>query len=202
MGHYDTCREGNCPTCGQALGVIWGCGRKYCTTYHRFLRREGLTEKLDKILAEIKAETEAAGEKRALYIVMRNDIPSLNPGKLAAQAAHVANAAVAFYKKNNPRLLKEWEGQTRQHFGTTLVFGAAAEWFEEITDDHLVYDPTYPCEIPYEVAMALVDKKLGSCQVAWSPARRTAAFLRKELVGAFFLSNEKPLKLQGLDLYP
>lgn len=64
MGHYDTCRPENCGACGQALGVVWGCGRERCSTYHKFLRQKGRTAELNQILGKIKVENEAAEEAR------------------------------------------------------------------------------------------------------------------------------------------
>lgn len=63
-----------------------------------------------------------------LYIVMRNDLPSLNPGKLAAQAAHVANVAV---KRGDRKIVRRWERQTTQSFGTTIVLGAPLAFIEK-----------------------------------------------------------------------
>lgn len=136
----------------------------------------------------------------ALFIVMRNDIPSMNPGKLAAQAAHVGNAAVAYAKKHRRALLLKWEHQTKQHFGTTLVFGAPKVWFSAVPADQRVYDPTYPCAVPNEIAGLLAGKVTG-CSVIFSSTGQ-AIFLRRELVGAFFLAEAKPAALHELDLYP
>ena len=59
-----------------------------------------------------------------LYLLMRDDIPSMNPGKLAAQASHVSNACVNRIKKSKNRklksMLKEWELQTDNGFGTAI----------------------------------------------------------------------------------
>ena len=63
MGHYDDCRPGYCVDCGQAEGVIWGCGREYCKTYHEFLRRDH-PEDYQKLMLKIKVEKEVSEEKR------------------------------------------------------------------------------------------------------------------------------------------
>lgn len=106
-----------------------------------------------------------------LYLVMRNDLPSLNPGKLAAQAAHCANACVA--KMKNTALLLQWQRQSKQSFGTTIVLGAGRRFIDNLPNR--VWDDTYPCAD-------------GS--------------LRPVLVGAFVLTDRKPKRLSRLELYP
>lgn len=141
-----------------------------------------------------------------LYLVMRNDIPSMNPGKLAAQAAHVANAAVAAARRSKSsktrKLLKDWEAQTTQDFGTTITLGADFCFiYDNMPKTAHVYDPTYPCEIPVEVAdfFDLIDSE-GKWSVGVHNGRGT--LLRRELVGAFMLTAEKPDILKDLELYP
>lgn len=107
-----------------------------------------------------------------LYLIMRNDLPSLNPGKLAAQAAHCANACVAKMKKTNPAMLRRWERQA-DTFGTTIVLGAGRRFITNLPNR--VWDETYPCGD-------------GS--------------LRPILVGAFVLADHKPKRLSRLELYP
>lgn len=98
-----------------------------------------------------------------LYIIMRDDLASMNPGKGMAQAAHAANQCV--YKvlntpKDHPyygeisQMLTDWSSQA-DAFGTTIVLSASLrkidrimEWL--IPDTPLVYgtitDPTYPLQ--------------------------------------------------------
>lgn len=106
-----------------------------------------------------------------LYLIMRNDLRSLNPGKLAAQAAHCANACVA--KMKGHKALREWEKESRQSFGTTIVLGAGRRFIRGLPNK--VWDDTYPCGD-------------GS--------------LRPILVGAFMLATMKPRRLARLELYP
>lgn len=60
----------------------------------------------------------------ALYILMRNDMESLNPGKSVAQGAHAANQFTHSYKESDPpdELFEEWRRQGNG-FGTTLCLG-------------------------------------------------------------------------------
>lgn len=63
-----------------------------------------------------------------LYILMRSDMASLNPGKMAAQACHAANmmhdAVLQAVSLDN--LLQRWLSQGCG-FGTTLVLDAGTE---------------------------------------------------------------------------
>ena len=100
-----------------------------------------------------------------LYILMRSDLTSLNPGKAMAQASHASNAMVYKAKQLGKRglgdrlhaLFEKWETQTPQGFGTCLVVDADNEMTisEAIRDlsripstggmlGGLINDPTYP----------------------------------------------------------
>lgn len=89
-----------------------------------------------------------------LYILMRTDLSSMNPGKGMAQAAHAANAFMrqAPTALNLTESVSDWENATSQGFGTTIVLGGnikkiedtvkTAKSFGLIAD--LVRDPSYP----------------------------------------------------------
>lgn len=88
-----------------------------------------------------------------LYILMRNDIDSMNPGKAMAQASHAANAFVYFSSfKERDHLVEVWENSTSQGFGTVIVLACTGEqMYSKVTvakaaDLHadVVHDPTYP----------------------------------------------------------
>jgi peptidyl-tRNA hydrolase len=93
-----------------------------------------------------------------LYILMRTDMASMNPGKAVAQGAHAANLAIrdmrvfASMDADDEQMLAEWEGQAHG-FGTTITLGVDGRTLNEIIDvaaDELdlcsgvVLDPTYP----------------------------------------------------------
>lgn len=104
-----------------------------------------------------------------LYILARNDIASMNPGKLAAQVAHAAthfeqllpklltNSKDQEYNNRLSALVAAWRGD--RYFGTTIVleetdtksfeaFPRDAHWTVTSEDDIVVCgtvtDPTYP----------------------------------------------------------
>lgn len=112
-----------------------------------------------------------------LYIISRNDLGSLNPGKAMAQCAHAANAMVDRHRADGPLLRNEkvdelfrlWEMQTPQGFGTTIVLVGK---MQDLVDVSLflknysgpvvhgfTYDPTYPLVVPREV-VPLLDQRL------------------------------------------
>lgn len=92
-----------------------------------------------------------------LYILMRTDLDSLNPGKAMAQACHAANCAVSHASGH---ILSEWQDQTPQDFGTTIVLdGGTIENIRALIDEidakgsldvstqtytGVIHDPTYP----------------------------------------------------------
>ena len=95
-----------------------------------------------------------------LYIIMRNDLQSLNPGKGMAQAAHAGNAFVHDIEKRVPktspvmRAYQQWSKETHQGFGTTIVLGGSLWLINKLSNDlkkikedflsGVVHDPTYP----------------------------------------------------------
>ena len=95
-----------------------------------------------------------------LYILMRTDMDSMNPGKAMAQASHASNAFVSnaepgYYVDEN--LFNDWQDSTPQGFGTVLVLGVteaqmrtAVEVAESFGVDKfpcdIIHDPTYPLQ--------------------------------------------------------
>jgi peptidyl-tRNA hydrolase len=95
-----------------------------------------------------------------LYILMRNDLPSMNAGKAMAQASHAANAFIHSDLVTARKAKKAWQKQTDQGFGTVLVLsvnydqllGAIADARRSGLHSSLVDDPTYPRIINAEFA--------------------------------------------------
>ena len=61
-----------------------------------------------------------------LYILMRTDMDSMNPGKAMAQASHASNAFVSNAEPGynvDEELFNAWQQSTTQGFGTVLVLG-------------------------------------------------------------------------------
>ena len=56
-----------------------------------------------------------------LYVLARNDMASMNAGKLAAQSHHCGSVFAKRMEKSKDPLYKEWQNSTPQGFGTVLV---------------------------------------------------------------------------------
>jgi peptidyl-tRNA hydrolase len=89
-----------------------------------------------------------------LYIIVRNDLDSMNPGKAIAQGSHAANAFVKEVNDVEPDCsdLITWQNETKQGFGTVYVLEANEA---DMTDTinrmsslgyyaNTILDPTYP----------------------------------------------------------
>lgn len=99
-------------------------------------------------------ELEKMASEPRLYLLMRSDLYQMNPGKLAAQAAHAScwfmDQMHKEYGKILPFSVRKWLGD--RGFGTKIVLSAT---LQEITDvlrlcnwpetfHGLVNDPSYP----------------------------------------------------------
>lgn len=91
-----------------------------------------------------------------LYVLMRTELQSMNPGKACAQAAHAANQCVFEARELGGNataiLLAKWEGQSGRGFGTTITLGVNETVMRErislakMAGLHagIVHDPSYP----------------------------------------------------------
>ena len=101
-----------------------------------------------------------------LYILMRTDMESLNPGKAMAQAVHAGNALETHCNREIQIGLLEgdlsaealgdayyvWKHQTSQGFGTTIVLGGSMSLISMDVKRlqslgyiaEIVHDPSYP----------------------------------------------------------
>lgn len=103
-----------------------------------------------------------------LYLIMRNDLNSLNCGKLVAQGSHASNAFVKHFEQRMQHInayadittqdneimngFRSWEHSTAQGFGTVLVLEAPMKDIQPRIDmfktmgyiADIVFDPTYP----------------------------------------------------------
>lgn len=92
-----------------------------------------------------------------LYIIMPNDVESMNSGKAIAQGSHASNAFVnSFHSRIHETNINisfyEWENETVQGFGTVLVLETNYRNIKNTIDiakkfgyvSGMVLDPTYP----------------------------------------------------------
>lgn len=131
-----------------------------------------------------------------LYILMRNDLASMNAGKAMAQASHASNAFVqhfhAYAQKYNSTVVheeieistmhgfNEWENSTQQGFGTVLVLEGRMNDVSPIVNIFksmgyvagVVHDPTYPLldgEVVHHVP-------LDTCAYVFVPSKEKDEF--------------------------
>ena len=96
--------------------------------------------------------TELVEEKKipALYILMRDDLDSMNAGKGMAQACHAANAFAV--RARQDKGYKAWAAETSQSFGTTITLAVNAQQLYSAVAvaeklgfmAEVIHDPTYP----------------------------------------------------------
>lgn len=103
----------------------------------------------------------------AVYVLVRNDLPSMNPGKAMAQVHHAGVQLMSKHGKD--KLAKEYLDLGIQHeadhFNTTLVLSASlaqievvmgfANLFDDVLADSIM-DPSYPFRVDTEIAHYLV----------------------------------------------
>lgn len=116
-----------------------------------------------------------------LYFIVRTDMDSMTPGRVAAQVSHATSHAKQTIENATPHnpsreMLKKWEAETSQAFGTAIVLDgnkieSIVETVEALQDlgiaAGLVLDPTYSIAdgdvthyVPaFTVGWALVDVK-------------------------------------------
>lgn len=96
-----------------------------------------------------------------LYILMRTDMDSMNPGKACAQASHASSKFVfdshfgKYMSRESEQECNEWMEQSKAGFGTTITLAipsenALAHWLDKANDLEvpwgLVFDETYPVQ--------------------------------------------------------
>lgn len=140
-----------------------------------------------------------------LYILMRNDLPSMNPGKAMAQASHASNAFVNYMRLDRCEeadaiecedLCQMWQTQTPQGFGTVLVLSVDEEQMRAAVQVSqaiglragIVNDPTYPYQVDSEVA-ALVSDELHTLPPA--PGGNVTTLFRSEDTCAWVFAPDK-----------
>jgi len=157
-----------------------------------------------------------------LYILMRTDLPSMNPGKAMAQASHASNAFVfemeeamadglhTFEPSLEPLgpLFDAWKNTTRQGFGTVLVLGTTESQMGSVVDlakdlgfaSNTVNDPTYPAHLDTEVVDLI--PKFGEPKSPWtmesiSAGEKTVTFRSEDTCAYVFGDKNSPM-LQAL----
>lgn len=128
---------------------------------------------------------------------MRNDLPSMNPGRGMAQAAHASNQLVFDNPKSTP--IKNW--QADRGFGTTICLackGMDIERIVKLSQDKghlaaLVYDPTYKYSVHVELAEC-IDRKTFTATPIFKEDGQVILFRNELTCGYVFIHEDHPDK--------
>lgn len=149
-----------------------------------------------------------------LYVLMRNDLKSMTPGRCMAQSNHAAS--VLEHEFGDHTNVQEWKRQTKQGFGTCIVLSASYYKIQQIIDaikakklalSGWVVDPEYGIRVTPEVANLLhqnYDAKYCTYTFDYNNSdAETVAVIRKENTCAFILGTKEELEpyLGSLPLY-
>ncbi len=138
---------------------------------------------------------------------MRNDLPSMNPGRAMAQASHASNAFI--HRHGKKKEVIEWQKQTTQGFGTAIVLSVNLMELEnlithtEISEE--ILDPDYAIQVPGEILPFLSETATpNNYWITFSEDGRKSFFHRKEITCAYIFGEASALKgiLGNFPLHP
>lgn len=143
-----------------------------------------------------------------LYILMRNDLPSMNAGRKMAHAAHAANQ-FTFECGNTD--IRNWQHDA-QGFGTTICVSVNREQLETVVKSAkkkgwpagLVYDPEYGYSLHEEIA-ELIDRRTFTADVIIKEDGRWVLFRKELTCGYLFVADdntEREELVGALPLHP
>ena len=123
-----------------------------------------------------------------LYILVRNDLPSLNPGKAMAQAIHAGHLFSSKHHKD--KAYKEWASD--RGFGTTVTLSADFHDINRLVGSHpageWVMDPTYPIIVPRDT-YEFVDITKLSAPATFTKDGQSVILCRKEYTCAYLFGE-------------
>lgn len=133
----------------------------------------------------------------AVYVLVRNDLPSMNPGKAMAQVHHAGVQMMAYAQRYNSILVKDYIAQGVEQgakdFNTTLVLSASLSQIQNAVGIAekimgvpcgIVEDPSYPFFVEPELA-SFVEKDSGVTRIG--PSGNKELFVRPEITCAWLL---------------
>ncbi len=151
-----------------------------------------------------------------LYLLMRNDLSSLNSGKAVAHGAHAANQAVFEitnrYTRTSERgkMLRLWQDSTSLGFGTTIALTVNLAQLETSVkvaqalghDAGITIDPTYPYMVDSETSGLIDPETITSPSV---PLGKGGVMMFREEITAgyvFGIKNDLKIILGNFPLMP
>ena len=140
----------------------------------------------------------------AVYVLVRNDLPSMNPGKMAAQVHHAGVQMMVYLQRWKSSLVEEYINAGIENgakdFNTTLVLSASLTQIQNAVGIaekivgvpcSIVEDPSYPFFVDPELA-PFVAKDTGVTRVG--PAGNRELFVRPEITcGWILLDRNDPV---------
>lgn len=145
-----------------------------------------------------------------LYILMRNDLQSMNPGKAMAQACHGANQFI--HEWGHKKAVRRWQKEGNG-FGTTIVLSVDKEILHRVMSIASgrtgipygrVVDTTYPMTTTKEIA-SLLSYHIQSDVPVFKDNGQVIVFRSEITCGYIFLKGNSPESDQlvaGLPLHP
>lgn len=140
-----------------------------------------------------------------LYILMRNDLPSLNSGKAMAQAAHAGSHFAGKYGRMPG--FNDW--CDLGHFGTTIVLATNKltifDVIKEALENHFyadyIYDPTYPYVTNKELA-GLIREETHTAPAFYKDNGEVICFRNELTCGYAFLPKDDSITLRLVGKLP
>ncbi len=86
-----------------------------------------------------------------LYVIVRNDLASLTPGKVAAQVSHASTAFMRYYANRDS--VEEW--CDRRGFGTAVILSTDIDQLKSINEQ--ARHTAFACGLVADPEYALVD---------------------------------------------
>ena len=150
----------------------------------------------------------------AVYVLARTDLPSMNPGKLAAQVHHAGVQMMALMPAGPLTKAYVADGieQGADHFNTTIVLGATLDDIKRIERqwDHtwrwgVVVDPSYPFLVE-SLEIADLIPQTDTTKIVKVLDNGRVLMTRSELTVAWALGDRNDPKFRALfdslDLHP
>jgi len=145
-----------------------------------------------------------------LYVLVPNDMVTMNNGKAEAHSGHASSAfhdkmiATPFEKGKKPtELVMEWRKATKQGFGTQINLDANFKQMETAVKvakmmgfvAELVTDPTYPYEVDAEIA-ELIPEELDTLPRIFKGSK--VIMFREEVTTAFIFGDKNDPMLEAV----
>lgn len=127
---------------------------------------------------------------------MRNDLPSMSPGRAMAQASHASNVFIHYF--GNRGDVKQWTQQTKQGFGTAIVLGLSNEEITKLFSHKdlkdyitkgLVIDPDYVFPVNTEAAQLINNRKINWSKL--SDTDKNVTYVSKSEVTCAYIFGKK-----------